>query len=124
MIAAYCELHTLGYAHSVETWFKEELVGGLYGVSLGGCFFGESMFSEMADASKVALVFLADQLCRWHFQLIDCQVPSDHLIRMGAKLIPRHRFLSQLHEAQSQMTIKGSWSNYGMDGPSARNADY
>lgn len=96
MMAAYTRLHQLGHAHSVETWYAGQLVGGLYGISIGRCFFGESMFSEVSDASKVALVNLACLLKQWQFQLIDCQMPSDHLMRMGARLIPRHAFLSQL----------------------------
>lgn len=92
MGAAYAELHRLGAAHSVETWRSGQLVGGLYGVVLGRVFFGESMFSRERDASKVALVALA----RMGFQLIDCQVPSEHLARMGAVGIPRSRFIEHL----------------------------
>jgi leucyl/phenylalanyl-tRNA--protein transferase len=88
MQKAYLRLHHLGYAHSVECWHQEQLVGGLYGVVLGPVFFGESMFSRMPDASKVALVYLRQQ----NFQLIDCQLPSEHLFRMGAECIPRQQF--------------------------------
>ena len=112
MHAAYCDLHSLGFAHSVETWYKDQLVGGLYGVSLGHCFFGESMFSVMSDASKVALVALVEQLRKWNFHFIDCQVPSDHLYRMGAKAIPRHQFLRQLSKAIEYPTKKGLWHRY------------
>ena len=92
MASAYAWLHREGAAHCVETWQNGVLVGGLYGVALGGVFFGESMFSLAADASKVALVALA----RMGFRLIDCQVPSEHLARMGAVEIPRPLFLAHL----------------------------
>lgn len=93
MIAAYCALHARGYAHSVECWKDGDLVGGLYGVAIGRVFFGESMFSRVADASKVALV----SLCRSGYELIDCQLPSDHLKRMGAIDLPRRHFMRLLH---------------------------
>jgi leucyl/phenylalanyl-tRNA--protein transferase len=96
MHRAYCRLHQLGHAHSIEIWHKNELVGGLYGVAVGQVFFGESMFSAMSDASKVALVALAAQLRRWAFALIDCQVHTEHLARMGAMDIPRTMFLQLL----------------------------
>ena len=99
MVAAYCTLHRLGHAHAVETWYAGKLVGGLYGVSMGHCFFGESMFSEMSDASKVALVHLASFLKQRRFHFIDCQTPSEHLARMGARLIPRYEFLYRLNNA-------------------------
>ncbi|MEJ5301599.1 MAG: leucyl/phenylalanyl-tRNA--protein transferase [Thermodesulforhabdaceae bacterium] len=109
MVEAYEKLHNLGYAHSVETWYGDELVGGLYGVSLGLAFFGESMFSRMADASKIALVFLAKTLQLWGFKIIDCQVTTDHLIRMGAEEIPRRTFLEILRQIVSHPHKKGSW---------------
>lgn len=96
MHRAYCRLHRLGHAHSVEIWQQGELVGGLYGVALGRVFYGESMFSLASDASKVALVLLAAQLRRWDFAVIDCQVHTDHLFRMGAVEIPRATFLQLL----------------------------
>jgi leucyl/phenylalanyl-tRNA--protein transferase len=96
MRTAYTQLHDLGYAHSVETWYQGRLVGGLYGVSLGRCFFGESMFSTMNDASKVALVHLEHFLSGNRFDLIDCQLPTDHLISMGAVEVDRKVFLEQL----------------------------
>jgi leucyl/phenylalanyl-tRNA--protein transferase len=99
MIAAYQSLHTCGVAHSFETWRDGELVGGLYGVALGRVFFGESMFSREADASKVALVELVDHLCEHGFCLIDCQMYSDHLARLGAKTIPRADFQGILARA-------------------------
>jgi leucyl/phenylalanyl-tRNA--protein transferase len=92
MIAAYCELHARGFAHSVECWQDGALVGGLYGVAIGKVFFGESMFSRVSDASKVALV----TLCQSGYELIDCQLPSDHLKRMGATEIPRRDFMRLL----------------------------
>ncbi len=84
MLDAYVRLHELGFAHSVEAWEGGELVGGLYGVSLGACFFGESMFAAKRDASKLAFVALVRLLQRWRFQLVDCQVHSEHLSRFGA----------------------------------------
>jgi leucyl/phenylalanyl-tRNA--protein transferase len=94
MIAAYCALHERGYAHSVECWKDGELVGGLYGVAIGRIFFGESMFSRVSDASKVALV----ALCQSGYELIDCQLPSDHLKRLGAIDLPRRTFMRLLHQ--------------------------
>ena len=96
---AYCEFHRQGYAHSVEAWQDDNLVGGLYGISLGRAFFGESMFSRVSNASKVAFVNLVENLRRLKFKLIDCQVRTDHLIRFGAREIPRKAFLAALHEA-------------------------
>ncbi len=96
MQKAYIKLHNKGFAHSVETWFEGSLVGGFYGVSLGKMFFGESMFSLMNDASKVALAHFCEQLKRWNFPLIDCQVHSSHLESLGAVEISRQAFLSQL----------------------------
>jgi leucyl/phenylalanyl-tRNA---protein transferase len=96
MQKAYIKLHNKGFAHSVETWFEGSLVGGFYGVSLGRVFFGESMFSLMNDASKVAFAHFCEQLKRWSFPLIDCQVHSSHLESLGAVEISRQAFLSQL----------------------------
>jgi leucyl/phenylalanyl-tRNA--protein transferase len=93
MIDAYCRLHELGYAHSVECWHEGKLVGGLYGVSIGRVYFGESMFSTMTDASKAAFVVLVRHLQRWQYPIIDCQVHSEHLASLGAVTIPRTRFL-------------------------------
>ncbi len=109
MIDAYVELYRLGYAHSVEVWYDERLVGGLYGVSLGGAFFGESMFTLMSNASKVALVRLVEKLRSWDFQFIDCQVVTEHLKRMGAREIPRREFLTQLRKALKMPTRRGRW---------------
>jgi len=93
MIDAYCKLHELGYAHSVETWYQGKLVGGLYGVSLGKCFFGESMFSTMDNASKVAFISLGKVLEEKGFTIIDCQVHTNHLESLGAVYISREKFL-------------------------------
>jgi leucyl/phenylalanyl-tRNA--protein transferase len=109
MEKAYICLHRLGYAHSVEIWHEEVLVGGLYGVSLGRCFFGESMFSTMSDASKVALVVLRDHLQKKQFDFIDCQMPTDHLMRLGAKKIARDDFLSELRRSLLRPTLPGPW---------------
>lgn len=107
---AYLALHQLGYAHSVEAWDGDDLVGGLYGVSLGRCFFGESMFSRAPDASKVALVALVDLLRDREFRLIDCQVTSAHLMSLGAEEIPSAEFLRRLDEALSSPTSLGRWT--------------
>lgn len=96
---AYNQLHQQGYAHSVEVWQDKQLVGGLYGLALGGIFFGESMFSQVSDASKVALVKLSQHLQQQGFSLIDCQVYSDHLASLGAAEISRELFLQTLAEA-------------------------
>ena len=109
MINAYILLHEEGYAHSVEVFADGELVGGLYGVSLGGAFFGESMFHLRRDVSKVALYHLVDFARRNNFSLIDAQQSTPHLESLGAEEIPRSRFLDLLHKALSKNTIKGSW---------------
>ncbi|PLX89217.1 MAG: leucyl/phenylalanyl-tRNA--protein transferase [Desulfuromonas sp.] len=102
MRTAYGELHRQGYAHSVEAWQGERLAGGLYGLALGRFFFGESMFHRVADASKVVLVAVVDYLRRAGFELFDCQVTNPHLLRMGAREIPRSSFLSMLrHHAEA-----------------------
>lgn len=109
MRRAYKQLHRLGYAHSVESWQGNRLAGGLYGVSLGGCFFGESMFAHEADASKAAFVTLVRQLLRWGVTLVDCQVATEHLERFGARAWPRERFLAALARALDLPTRRGSW---------------
>jgi len=111
MVRAYSRLHELGFAHSIETWSDERLVGGLYGVALGGVFFGESMFARTTDASKVALVALTRQLRSWGYALIDCQVPSDHLVSLGAENIPRALFLGKLASSLGLPGHPGRWSN-------------
>lgn len=102
MQTAYQQLHESGYAHSIEVWLNNELVGGLYGVSLGKVFFGESMFSRVSDASKVAFVSLAQSLVKQGFSIIDCQVSSEHLLSLGAREIPRDEFLSHLDSIDVQ----------------------
>ncbi len=99
MQAAYLELHRLGHAHSLEVRMDGELAGGIYGVALGRAFFGESMFSHRPNASKIALAWLVQRLCDWGYELLDCQVPSAHLARLGAVLIPRTDFIRRLHSA-------------------------
>ena len=97
MMEAYCALHAKGYAHSVECWHEGQLAGGLYGVAIGRIFFGESMFTRVSDASKVALA----ALCRAGYELIDCQLPSDHLKRLGAIDLPRREFMMLLRRLRS-----------------------
>jgi leucyl/phenylalanyl-tRNA--protein transferase len=109
MVDAYVELHRRGVAHSAEAWKDGELQGGLYGVSLGGAFFGESMFARAPDASKVAFVTLVRQLAGWGIELVDCQVHTDHLERFGATEWPRTRFLKVLAEALKKPTRLGPW---------------
>ena len=110
MINAYVDLHRLGYAHSLEVWRDGTLAGGLYGISLGLMFFGESMFSRESGASKAAFVKLVDTLSSRGFALIDCQVYTDHLASMGAENIDRLNFMSILENALSGETMRGSWS--------------
>lgn len=119
MKAAYAALHREGFAHSVEAWCgraddadgegKEELVGGLYGVSIGAAYFGESMFSRASDASKVAFVTLVRQLAAWNINLIDCQVETGHLARFGATSWPRERYVATLRDAVRAPTRRGPW---------------
>jgi leucyl/phenylalanyl-tRNA--protein transferase len=98
MASAYRQLHHLGHAHSVEAWQEGELVGGLYGIALGKVFFGESMFTRVSNASKVAFVHLVRQLDRWGYHLIDCQIHTDHLASLGSVLIPRREFSGLLRQ--------------------------
>ena len=109
MVEAYARLHAMGYAHSIETWHANRLVGGLYGVALGGVFFGESMFARETDASKVALVALVNKLREWGFVLIDCQIPSAHLTSLGAEEIARSAFLTELERALKLSGQAGHW---------------
>lgn len=97
MVAAYIELHRLGHAHSVEAWQDNHLVGGLYGICIGKVFFGESMFSQVTDASKIAFAELVFYLQKLDFRLIDCQVRTRHLESLGAQSIPRTVFIEALH---------------------------
>jgi leucyl/phenylalanyl-tRNA--protein transferase len=109
MQEAYQELFELGFAHSAEAWQAGELVGGVYGVSLGGAFFGESMFTLRPDASKVALVTLVRQLAAWGFDFLDCQVHTPHLERLGARPWPRDAFLRALRKSLRRETLRGRW---------------
>jgi len=111
MIKSYSALHEIGFAHSAETWHKGKLVGGLYGVSLGSCFFGESMFSTMDNSSKFALIKLSLKLKEKKFSMIDCQVYTRHLATMGAENISREKFLELLRAGLKSETIQGSWKN-------------
>ena len=109
MIEAYVALHEQGFAHSCEAWQGGELVGGVYGVSLGGAFFAESMFHVVSDASKAALAALVWQTEAWGFTLFDCQLPTPHLASLGAQPWPRKRFLTALEHALQAPTRRGRW---------------
>jgi len=117
MQGAYCTLHELGYAHSVEVWQDGALAGGLYGVSLGHSFFGESMFSTLPNASKVALITLVGELRKWGFDLIDCQVETAHLASLGARSIPRREFRERLSASLHHETHRENWGALLADHP-------
>lgn len=106
---AYKGLHKIGMAHSAEIWLDEKLIGGLYGVSIGRVFFGESMFSEKPNASKMALIKLCDWLAERDFQMIDCQIYSKHLQSLGADFISRQHFLQKLNYGVEKPSLKGKW---------------
>ena|ERR1035437_1543433 len=110
MQAAYGTLHELGFAHSVETWIDDTLVGGLYGLAIGKMFYGESMFSHATDASKIALAHLAHYLNVQGFGLIDCQMNTPHLASLGAREIPRNTFVARVHELTATTTPQKRWS--------------
>jgi len=110
MIHAYINLHNNNHAHSVECWQGEQLVGGIYGVSIGRVFFGESMFSRVTNASKICLVKLSDYLQTWGYDLIDCQVESDHLRRMGAVQITRDTFIRKLVHSCQKSPAEQAWT--------------
>jgi leucyl/phenylalanyl-tRNA--protein transferase len=110
MERAYIDLHRAGLAHSVETWLEGSLVGGLYGVSLGAAFFGESMFSLVGYASRVAFMALCQSAWAWGFHFIDGQFPNENLDSLGAATMPRSEFLSLLQRALEEPTRKGKWS--------------
>ncbi len=109
MMEAYIGLHRAGYAHSAEAWSGKKLAGGLYGVSLGAAFFGESMFTKISNASKVTFISLVHQLVQWNFTLIDCQMTTPHLLHLGAREIPRIQFLEMLKSALLKPSKKGKW---------------
>ena len=109
MARAYVHLARLGFAHSVEVWAGDTLVGGLYGVAVGRMFYGESMFSRASNASKVALAYLSRQLERWEFPLIDCQLPTPHLESLGATPMARETFVARVQEAVSRPDVPAPW---------------
>lgn len=113
MREAYVSLHELGFAHSAEVWQDKQLVGGIYGISLGKCFFGESMFSKKSNASKFVFIKLAQQLLKMEFLMLDCQVPSEHLKSLGARAIPRKDYLALLKEGLKHKTLIGNWDFLG-----------
>jgi leucyl/phenylalanyl-tRNA--protein transferase len=107
--ASFLELHRRGWAHSAEAWQAGKLVGGLYGMGVGGMFCGESMFAKADNASKIALVTLCHQLARWQFRLVDAQVETPHLAALGAKMMPRGRFLAEVALATAMPIPNGPW---------------
>ncbi|MDP4686027.1 MAG: leucyl/phenylalanyl-tRNA--protein transferase [Salibacteraceae bacterium] len=108
--SAYANLHQMGFAHSFEIWQNNNLVGGLYGISLGRAFFGESMFSLVSDASKAAFYFLSEFAKKQDFHFVDCQLHTDHLASLGAKEIPRNQFLSELKTALAYPDLNQLWT--------------
>lgn len=111
MKESYLHLHNLGYAHSAETWMNGTLVGGLYGVSLGGAFFGESMFYRERDASKVALFTLLENMKDWGFVFVDGQIPTDHMTSLGSQIVSQELFMEQLDQALLFPDKLGKWTN-------------
>ncbi len=109
MVEGYTQLHEMGYAHSVEAWHEGKLAGGLYGISLGRCFFGESMFANISNASKAAFITLTGKLAGLGFRIIDCQVYTEHLKNLGARSISRKRFLAMIEEDLKYDTLRGNW---------------
>ncbi|MBS1229161.1 MAG: leucyl/phenylalanyl-tRNA/protein transferase [Proteobacteria bacterium] len=116
MQAAYCNLHELGFAHSVEVWLGDKLIGGLYGLAIGKMFYGESMFSHATDASKIALAHLCRHLDAQGFGLIDCQMNTPHLASLGAREIARREFIARLVDLTAMAPTGGRWT---ADGASA-----
>ena len=113
MLAAYCNLHELGYAHSVETWMDGKLAGAIYGVAIGRMFYGESMFHRVTDASKIALVHLMRHLEKHGFGMMDCQMKTEHLASLGAREIPRIEFLRRLEELVNSPQEACKWKQSG-----------
>ena len=109
MYNAYCNLFELGYAHSIEVWDGEELIGGLYGTCIGSAFFDESMYSKRSNTSKMALISLDHLFIEKHYRFIDCQIHNDHLESMGATLVSREDFLNELEIAITESLIHVSW---------------
>jgi leucyl/phenylalanyl-tRNA---protein transferase len=116
MQAAYCHLHRLGYAHSVETWRGDRLIGGLYGIAIGRAFFGESMFSHATDASKIALIHLCRFLAARSFGIIDCQMETPHLASLGASPLPRSEFVEYVTTFAGHGDAPERWPADGIDG--------
>ena len=116
MLEAYCILHEMGYAHSIEVWQDDDLAGGLYGVSLGRCFFAESMFTRIDNASKAALIILSERLRDRGFMMIDCQVYTRHVATFGARDIPRSEFREILSDALQHETYRGNWGEMALFG--------
>lgn len=115
MIEAYVRLYDMGLAHSVEVWKGDEIVGGLYGIALGKCFFGESMFTKVSNASKFGFISLVRKLREKSYWLVDCQQQTRHLGSMGARSIPREEFLTILDKNLVQSTHKGHWIDWAHD---------
>jgi leucyl/phenylalanyl-tRNA--protein transferase len=111
MLAAFMELHSLGYAHSIEAWRDGQLAGGIYGLAIGSVFFGESMFTRQSDAGKIAQISLCRQLERWSFEMLDCQVSNPHLLSMGAVEISRRQFENLLAGGISKPCKTGPWTD-------------
>ena len=114
MIKAYVKLHKAGFAHSVEAYSGEKLVGGLYGLAIGKAFFGESMFHIIPNASKVALYWLSIKLQEWNFRIIDAQVYTNHLESLGGELLPRNKYFTILNQALQEPAIDGNWSHFSI----------
>ncbi len=117
MVEAYCRLHEIGFAHSIECSMNGKLAGGLYGVAIGSIYFGESMFSSEKDASKIALAYLVTYLKNQGYDLIDCQIPTDHLKSMGAREIPGNEFYKRLEKAVTGLTRRGKWQCHDLKKP-------
>ena len=110
IIESYIQLHQAGYAHSVEVWEEEKLVGGLYGIAIGKIFFGESMFSKASNASKFGFISMVHQLRKKGFWMIDCQQETEHMKSLGGRAIPRRAFLDYMQKNESESTFVGNWS--------------
>jgi leucyl/phenylalanyl-tRNA--protein transferase len=117
MINAYCHIHQLGHAHSLEIWDQsDKLIGGIYGISMGRVFFGESMFSRVTDASKAALLYLSAHLDLWDYHLLDTQLPSSHLEFLGGEPISRQHYLTLLDRFSRQAAKDNAWEvNFSVD---------
>ena len=122
MIQAYCELHQLGFAHSIEVWHVDKLVGGVYGIAVGKLFAGESMFSHQTGGSKIALLYLAAYLDSWDYALIDTQLPTEHLSSLGGCSIPRADYLSLVEANCNQPVAEQAWSCLLYTSPSPRDS--